>query len=68
MKTKHGKCHDCAQGVLISVASLGNQGGFEQFILDGEPAFWFCRYCGSNHVDIMDSEGGLLISQGDLYP
>jgi hypothetical protein len=62
MTTKNGKCHDCAQGILIPADA-----GFEQYIQDGEPIWWFCRYCGSNHVDIKDSEGGILIEQGNLY-
>ncbi len=67
MITKHGKCRDCAQGILIKVETLGNQGGFEMYFEDGQPCHWFCRYCGSNHVDIPDSEGGILVEQGDNY-
>jgi hypothetical protein len=62
MTTKHGKCRDCAQGILTETHA-----GFEQYIEEGKPLFWFCRYCGSNHVDIRDSEGGTLITQGDNY-
>jgi hypothetical protein len=47
MTTKHGKCRDCAQGILTKVHE-----GFELFVLDGQPCHWFCVYCGSNHVEI----------------
>lgn len=45
--TLHGKCRDCAQGILTKAHE-----GFEQYEQDGERLHWFCRYCGSNHVEI----------------
>ena len=60
--TKLGRCRDCAQGVLIPVGA-----GFELQMDDCDPEFWYCRYCGSNHVDILDSEGNVIASQDDLY-
>jgi len=62
LTTKHGRCRDCAQGILAPV-----QSGFEQYYEDGKPLWWFCRYCGSNHVDIFDESGAVLVSQGDNY-
>jgi hypothetical protein len=60
--TKHGRCHDCAQGVVF------NDRGFALYIDDdGEESHWYCRYCGSNHVDILDAEGNVIYSEGDLY-
>jgi hypothetical protein len=31
-------------------------------------AFWYCNYCGSNHVTILDAGGKVLAEQDDLYP
>lgn len=64
--TVHGVCHDCASGTLINSANL--EYGFAQFINDsGEPCHWYCCYCGSNHVEIKDTEGNTVFSQGNLY-
>jgi hypothetical protein len=60
--TKLGRCRDCAQGLITPAAA-----GF-QLQMDGdEPLFWYCLYCGSNHVDILDAEGNVILSQDDLY-
>lgn len=58
----HGYCHDCAQGLYGQV-----QEGFELYVLDNSPSHWYCRYCGSNHVTILDGTGNVLFEQGDLY-
>ena len=55
-----GKCRDCAQGIIGKVRE-----GFEYFDQDDGRGFWFCRYCGSNHVTVV--VGGVEIEQGDLY-
>ena len=60
--TKLGRCRDCAQGILFSVGA-----GFALQMDGAEAEFWYCGYCGSNHVDIIDSEGDLIVSQSDLY-
>lgn len=62
VRTTHGQCHDCAQGLLEPVHE-----GFELFIFDGRPSHWFCRYCGSNNVTIRDRAGNPLFEQGKLY-
>jgi hypothetical protein len=57
-----GQCRDCAQGFLSP-----SREGFEYFGPDdGGLKFWFCRYCGSNHVTVY-IEDGVIIEQGDLY-
>jgi hypothetical protein len=59
-KLLHGKCHDCAQGVLTPAKD-----GFEYWNEDGAGrGFWFCRHCGSNHVTIFFN--GKMIEQSDL--
>ena len=61
--TKRGWCHDCAQGILQRVDA-----GFALYRDDdGNDAFWYCRYCGSNHVTLLDEEGNSTSTQGDLY-
>lgn len=41
-----GRCSDCAQGIIGKVRD-----GFEYFDQDHDGrGFWFCCYCGSNHV------------------
>jgi hypothetical protein len=61
-RTMKGKCRDCAHGMLKSATD-----GFEYWDQDSEGnGFWFCRYCGSNHVTISLSDGS-VIEQGDLY-
>jgi phage/plasmid primase-like uncharacterized protein len=41
--------------------------GFEYFDEEGDGrGFWFCRYCGSNHVTVV-LEDGVTVEQGDLY-
>ena len=60
--TQHGFCRDCAQG------SLTRGPGFAQYIDDdGNPQHWYCKYCGSNHVDIKDEAGNIIYRGGDLY-
>jgi hypothetical protein len=57
-----GKCHDCAQGMISRARE-----GFEYFDEEGDGrGFWFCRYCGSNHVTIVLGNGE-IVEQGDLY-
>jgi hypothetical protein len=57
-----GRYRDCAQGILGKVTE-----GFEYFDRDNDGrGFWFCCYCGSNHVTIV-LDGGETIAQGDLY-
>jgi hypothetical protein len=57
-----GSCHDCAQGIIAPVME-----GFEYWNEDGDGiGFWFCRYCGSNHVCITRDDG-VVVEQGDLY-
>jgi len=61
--TKLGRCRDCAQGIIGSVRE-----GFALFCDDdGEERFWYCRYCGSNHVDILDDQGNVVYEEDDLY-
>ena len=61
--TKLGRCHDCAQGILMPVFD-----GFSLYRNDeGKDEFWYCRHCGSNHVDMLDEEGNVIVSQSDLY-
>jgi hypothetical protein len=61
--TKLGRCHDCAQGILAPVHT-----GFSLYRNDeGQDEFWYCLYCGSNHVDLLDEEGSVIASQGNLY-
>lgn len=56
-----GRCGDCGQGSLEPVHT-----GFALF--NEEPdVWWYCLYCGSNHVDILDENGDVIVSQGDLY-
>lgn len=60
MSTTEGHCRDCAQGIHTTPKD-----GFE-FYDDGEDGgFWFCRYCGSNHVTV--KLDGQTIEEGDLY-
>jgi hypothetical protein len=56
-----GRCSDCSQGIVTPSSE-----GFEYFDeeRDGR-GFWFCRYCGSNHV-IVFLDNGHGIEQGDL--
>jgi len=56
-----GKCSDCAQGIIGNARE-----GFEYFDQDNDGrGFWFCCYCGSNHVTVVFN--GVEIEQGDLY-
>ena len=58
---KSGKCRDCAQGMIGKVID-----GFEYFDLDEDGrGYWFCCYCGSNHVTVIFNNSE--IEQGDLY-
>ena len=60
--TDNGTCHDCAQGLFS-----GTKAGFAFWSQDGDDrGFWFCRYCGSNHVTVV-LETGEVFEQGDLY-
>ena len=60
-QVKAGECRDCAQGIISKVLS-----GFEYFDVDKDGrGFWFCRYCGSNHVTVIFN--GSEVEQGDLY-
>jgi hypothetical protein len=57
-----GTCRDCAAGMIGGISE-----GFEYFDQDGDGrGFWFCRYCGSNHVTVTLKDGE-TIEQGDLY-
>ena len=52
-----------AQGILEPVHT-----GFSLYRNDeGQDEFWYCLYCGSNHVDLLDEEGSVIASQGNLY-
>jgi len=45
-----------------------SQSGFEYWDEEGDGGgFWFCRYCGSNHVTISLEEAAMLKEQADLY-
>jgi hypothetical protein len=56
-----GYCHDCSQGSL----SLARD-GFEYWNEEGDGrGFWFCRYCGSNHVTVT-TDDGVVVEQGDI--
>ena len=56
-----GKCYDCSQGIIGKVRE-----GFEYFDQDNDGrGFWFCCYCGSNHVTVVLD--GVEIEQGNLY-
>jgi hypothetical protein len=62
--TKLGQCRDCDQGSLFFQTGPG----FSLYVDDdGQEIFWYCLYCGSNHVDIKDEEGNVIYSEGDLY-
>jgi Zn finger protein HypA/HybF involved in hydrogenase expression len=57
-----GKCFDCSQGMLSPAKD-----GFEYWDENNEGrGYWFCRYCGSNHVTLTLNDG-VVIEQGDLY-
>ena len=57
-----GHCRDCAEGMISP-----SRDGFEYFDEEGDGrGFWFCCYCGSNHVTLV-LESGETIEQGDLY-
>ena len=57
-----GHCRDCAEGMTSP-----SRDGFEYFDEEGDGrGFWFCCYCGSNHVTLT-LESGETIEQGDLY-
>jgi hypothetical protein len=61
--TKQGKCYDCAQGILEPVHT-----GFALYQDSPEDAgFWYCLYCGSNHVTLLDAKGNEVVEQGNLY-
>jgi hypothetical protein len=62
-ETQNGFCRDCSQGWN------GQHGpGFKLHCEDGpEFQFWYCLWCGSNHVDIKDSDGKTVYEGGDLY-
>ena len=61
--TKNGYCHDCAEGLVTPATH-----GFAQYIDDdGEAQFWYCRYCGSNHVTLVNEDGTTAHEEGDLY-
>lgn len=60
--TKLGFCRDCAQGAMQPGP------GFALYVDDdGVERYWYCLYCGSNHVDLKDAEGNTVYSEGDLY-
>ena len=62
VQTDRGTCHDCSQGTLTSHGP-----GFEYWTEDRDGrGFWFCRYCGSNHVTIIYGSE-VIIDQDDLY-
>jgi hypothetical protein len=62
-RTKLSKCHDCAQGLLTA-----SQSGFEYWDEEGEGrGFWFCRYCGSNHVKIALEDDAGIKKEEDSY-
>jgi hypothetical protein len=62
MNMKDAGDQDCAQGIIGSVRE-----GFEYFDLDGDGrGFWFCRYCGSNHVTVI-LDNGAILEQDSLY-
>ena len=57
-----GHCRDCAEGMTSP-----SRDGFEYWDEEADGrGFWFCCYCGSNHVTLV-LEGGETIDQGDLY-
>jgi hypothetical protein len=61
--TRLAKCNDCAQGILEPVRA-----GFNLYRdTDGQDQFWYCAYCGSNHVTLIDEEGNEIEVQGNLY-
>jgi hypothetical protein len=47
--THNGYCHECSEGRVGQ-----NKDGFALYVLDGIPSHWFCRYCGSSEVTIID--------------
>ena len=62
--TKRGQCGDCSQGILTPVHD-----GFALYS-EGEDdthAFWYCLYCGSNNITLLDEEHHPIIHQADLY-
>lgn len=60
--TMRGTCHDCSQGAGFK------DRGFELYMDDdNKPSHWFCCYCGSNHVTIIDAAGNALYDGGTLY-
>lgn len=62
--TKLGFCRDCSQGGIF----FANGPGFSLYVDDdGQERWWYCNYCGSNHVDLKDAEGNTVYTEGDLY-
>jgi hypothetical protein len=62
-RSQQGTCHDCAQGCGLSRI----KDGFAYWDQDGDGrGFWFCCFCGSNHVTVY-LENGEEVEQGDLY-
>lgn len=61
LETKTGKCFDCAQGTLTTSGP-----GFS-LCQEENRSFWYCLYCGSNHVEVVTPDGQ-TVTQGDLYP
>jgi hypothetical protein len=57
--TMLGQCADCSQGILEPV--------HHPFALyvddDGDERFWYCTYCGSNHVILTDEEHNVVFAQ-----
>jgi len=63
-QTKLGQCRDCAQG---SLSPTGPGFSFYQAGEEEGDGFWYCCWCGSNHVDIRDGNGRIVWSGSDLY-
>jgi hypothetical protein len=61
--TMLGKCRDCANGMGSAAHHA-----FNLYVDDdGQERHWYCTYCGSNHVTILDAEGNTIFEFGDLY-
>jgi hypothetical protein len=60
--SQEGTCSDCSQGLLIKQGE-----GFAHWDQRGDGrGFWYCCYCGSNHVTVL-LESGEVVEQDDLY-
>ena len=49
--TVNGLCHGCREG------RVGEKNyGFALCVIDGQPPRWYCLYCGTDEVCVIDDE------------